>query len=109
MLHIPEVLCHGKTRQAYPHTGSWGFVHLTEDHGSLLDNAALGHFVIQVITLTGTLTNAGEDGIAIVGGGDVVDQLLNQNGLTHACAAEQADLAALGIGADQVDDLNAGF
>ena len=44
-----------------------------------------------------------------MGGGDVVDQLLDQNGLADTCAAEQADLAALGVGADQVDDLDAGF
>ena len=42
-------------------------------------------------------------------GGDVVDQLLDQNGLADTCAAEQTDLTALGVGADQVDDLNAGF
>ena len=42
-------------------------------------------------------------------GCDVVDQLLNQNGLADACAAEQTDLAALCVRADQVDDLDAGF
>ena len=109
MLHITEVLCHGQAGQAHAHTGSWRFVHLTEDHGGLGNNAGLGHFVVQVVTLTGTLANAGEDGIAIVGSGDVVNQFLNQNGLANARAAEQTDLTALGIGADQVDDLDAGF
>ena len=42
-------------------------------------------------------------------GGDVVDQLLNEDGLAHAGAAEQADLAALCIRADQVNDLDAGL
>ena len=40
--------------------------------------------------------------------GDVVDQFLNQHGLAHAGAAEQADLAALQVGAQQIDDLDAG-
>ena len=40
-------------------------------------------------------------------GGDVVYKLLYEHGLAHACAAEQAYLAALGVGADQVDDLDA--
>ena len=40
--------------------------------------------------------------------GDVVDQFLNQNGLADAGAAEQADLAALCIGGQEVDDLDAG-
>jgi hypothetical protein len=41
--------------------------------------------------------------------GDVVDQLHHVHGLADAGTAEQAHLAALGEGADQVDDLDAGF
>ena len=55
------------------------------------------HLAPQVVALTGALADAGEDGIAAVLRGDVVDQLLNQHGLADAGAAEQADLAALGI------------
>ena len=40
--------------------------------------------------------------------GDVVDQFHDENGLADAGAAEQADLAALRIGGQQVDDLDAG-
>jgi hypothetical protein len=40
--------------------------------------------------------------------GDVVDQLLDEHGLADAGAAEQADLAALGIRREQVDHLDAG-
>ena len=40
---------------------------------------------------------------------DVVDQFLNQHGFAHASAAEQTHLAALGVGLQQVDDLNARF
>ena len=39
--------------------------------------------------------------------GDVVDQLLDQDGLAGAGAAEEADLAALHVRRDQVDDLDA--
>ena len=41
--------------------------------------------------------------------GDVVDQLLDQDGLAHAGAAEQADLSAAGVRFEQVDDLDAGL
>ncbi len=40
--------------------------------------------------------------------GDVVDQFHDQNRLAHAGAAEEADLAALGIGRQQVHDLDPG-
>jgi hypothetical protein len=41
--------------------------------------------------------------------GDVVDEFLNNDGLADARAAEEADLATLQEGLDQVDDLDAGL
>ncbi len=41
--------------------------------------------------------------------GDVVDQLLNQHGLSDARAAEQSDLSALQVRLDEVHDLDAGL
>ena len=45
--------------------------------------------------------------IARVLGGDVADELHDDDGLADAGAAEEADLAALGVGRDEVDDLEA--
>ena len=74
----------------------------------ILVDAGFDELVIQVVALAGTLADAGEHRITTVGLGDVVDQFLNQHGLADAGAAEQADLAALGIGREQVHDLDAG-
>ncbi len=41
--------------------------------------------------------------------GHVVDELHNDDRLAHAGAAEEADLAALEEGLDEVDDLDAGL
>jgi peptide chain release factor 1 len=41
-------------------------------------------------------------------GGNGADELHDDDGLAHAGAAEQADFPALGIGGEQVDDLDAG-
>ena len=41
--------------------------------------------------------------------GDDADQLLDQHGLADAGAAEEPDLAALGVGGEQVDDLDPGL
>ena len=65
-------------------------------------------FVIEVVALAGAFADAGEHRIAAVGLGDVVDQFLNEHRLADAGAAEQADLAALGVRREQVDDLDAG-
>ena len=66
------------------------------------------HLVIEVVALAGALADAGEHRHAAMRLGDVVDQLHDDHGLADAGAAEQADLAALGVGRQQVDDLDAG-
>ena len=58
-------------------TGTRGLVHLTEDEGDLglalkLNDGGLLHFVVQIVTLTGSLTDTGEDGETTVSLSDVV-------------------------------------
>ena len=72
-------------------------------------DAALDHLVIKVVALAGALAHAGEHRVTAVRLGDVVDEFHDQHGLAHAGATEEADLAALGVGRQQVDDLDAGF
>ncbi len=67
----------------------------------------LDHLVIEVVALARALTDAGEHRVAAVGLGDVVDELHDQHGLADAGTAEEADLAALGVGRQQVHDLDA--
>ena len=45
--------------------------------------------MIQVVTLTGTLTYTGEYGISAVLGSDITDQLLDQYGLTYSGTADR--------------------
>ena len=106
---VAEVLRDGQARQGHAQTGSGRLVHLAEDQGGLVDDAALGHLVPEVVALAAALADAGEDRIAAVLIGHVADQLLDQHRLAHTGAAEEADLAALGIGRQQVDDLDAGL
>ena len=61
----------------------------------------------EIVAFTRPLTHAGKHREAAVLGRHVVDQLLNDNGLANAGAAEQADLATLQKRLDQVDDLDA--
>ncbi len=68
----------------------------------------LDHLVVEVVALCGTLAHAGEHGVATVRLGDVVDELHDEHGLADTGAAEQADLAALGVGRQQVHHLDAG-
>ena len=98
--------------------GARGLVHLAEHQRAFGLHARIGilrigvdlgfdELVIEVVAFAGTLADAGEHRVTTMGLGDVVDQFLNQHGLADAGAAEQADLAALGVRRQQVDDLDA--
>jgi hypothetical protein len=73
------------------------------------NDSGLDHFPVKVIAFAGSLTHAGEHGVAAMPLGDVVDELHDDDRLADARTAERADLAALGEGTDEVDDLDAGF
>ena len=65
------------TSQGDTGTGTWGLVHLTEHQSDLglaikLNDGSLLHFVVQIVTFTGTLSDTSEDGETTVGLGDVV-------------------------------------
>ena len=106
---ISEILSHCKYGKTYSHSCPGGLVHLTEDHGGLIDNSRLGHLVIKVITFTGTLTYTCEYGISAVLGCDVSDKLLDEDRLTYAGTSEKSDLTTLLIRAEEVNDLDAGL
>ena len=74
-----------------------------------VDDLGLDELAEQVVPLAGALADAGEDREAAVAHRDVVDQLHDEHGLADARAAEEAGLAALGVGLEQVDDLDAGL
>src|SRR5690606_38179504 len=106
---VAEVFRHGQSGEGNPQTVAGGLVHLAVEHGHFVENTGVLHFVVEVVTFPGPLTDTGEHRQTGVGLGDVVDQLHQGHGLAHAGAAEEADLAALGNRHDQVDDLDAGF
>jgi hypothetical protein len=79
--------------------------------------------VVQIVTLTGSLTDTGEDGETTVGLGDVVlvmvspilntghamrpyNQLLNEHSLSDTGTSEETDLSTTSVGGQQVDNLD---
>jgi hypothetical protein len=76
---VVTYLSNGETSKGDTSTSTRGLVHLTEDKSDLglaleLDDRSLLHFVVQIVTLTGTLTDTSEDGETTVGLGNVVLQ-----------------------------------
>ena len=104
---VAEVLGHRQAAQADAQPRAGRLVHLAVDERGLLDHARLGHLTPEVVALARALAHSGEHRETAVLGRDVVDQLLDEHGLAHACAAEEADLAALDVRREQVDHLDA--
>ena len=93
----------------HPEAHARRLVHLAEDESRLLDHPGLGHLQEQVVPLAGALPNAGEHRHTTVLFGLAADHLLDDHRLAHAGTAEHADLAALHVGLEQVDDLDTGL
>lgn len=67
VLLVSEVLSNGKTGEADTGTSAGGLVHLTVHKGGLgtllvdLDHTRLDHFVVEIVSFSGSLTDTGED------------------------------------------------
>ena len=116
MFFVAEIFGDGQAGQSDAQTRAGRLGHLAVDQRaarflgvSRNDHARFLHFEPQVVAFARALADAGEHGNAAVLHRDVVDQFLNQDGLAHARAAEQSDLAALQVRLDQIDDLDAGL
>src|SRR5690606_37580971 len=112
---VAEVFGAGERAQRDARAGPRGLVHLPVNARSLREHALpglelrLAHFDVEVVALTGALADAREAAHPAVRLRDVVDELHDEHGLAHASAAEEADLAALAVRSEQVDDLDAGL
>ena len=82
-------------------------LHAAFERLAVADDTRFDHLAQQVVALAGALAHAGEDREAVVAFGDVVDELHDEHRLAHARTAEQTDFAALDIGFQEVDHLDA--
>ena len=118
-LLVTEVLGNGETGKGDTGTGTRGLVHLTVHEGGLgsvgragllidLDDATLNHLVVEIVTLAGTLADTGEDGVTTVVHGNVVNELHDNDGLADTGTTEETNLTTLGVGGEEIDDLDTG-
>ena len=105
-----EILCLGHRRQPYPQACPGGsFIWPKTRHvwfntvSSLSPICVRLHFQPQVVALARPLTDAGKNGETTMLCRDPGNKFLNDYGLAHTCAAEQAHLAAPYKRTQQVD------
>ena len=72
-----------------------------------VNNVGFDHFVIQVVSFTGSLTNASENGQTTASLSDVIDKLHDENCFTNTGATKKTNLATSSIRSKQVYNLNA--
>ena len=75
----------------------------------LIDDARFLEFEPEIIAFASALADTGEYGDAAVLHGEIVDELLDDDGFADACAAEETNFAAAEIGFEKIDDLDAGL
>ena len=132
---VTETLGYGKTAQGYTGTCTGWFVHLSVHHGglallqfllvdqrqvplpflhgfleglSVADDTTFYHLAQQVVALARSFAHSREYTVSVSALGHVVDELHNEHGLPHTGTSEETNLSALGIGFQQVDDLDSG-
>lgn len=65
--------------------------------------------MIEIVPFTGPLSDSGDDGESTVLRGDVVDQLLHDDGFSDSGSSEEAYLPSFEHRADEIDDLDSRF
>jgi hypothetical protein len=109
LLHVTEVLGHGQRRQGDPEAHARRLVHLAEAEGGLLEHAGLSISMRRSVpSRVRSPTPANTDTPPWFWATRRIISVMSTV-LPTPAPAEQADLAALLVGREQVDDLDAGL
>lgn len=113
-LLVSEVLGNGQTSKGDSGSGSGRLVHLSENESHLglslkVDDTSLNHLSVKIVTLSGSLTDTGEDGETTMGLGNVVNQLLDEDGLSDTSTTEETNLTTSGVRGKEIDNLDTGL
>ena len=75
-------------------TDSRGFVHLSENHDGLVQNACSLHFPVQFLGLSAPFADSAEQAQPVVFAHNIMDHFGDQDGLADACTTKEACLSA---------------
>ncbi len=106
---IAEVLSHCETCESDSCTRPWSFIHLTEDHHSLVDDAWIFHFMVEVISFTSSFTDTCHDRVSSVFWCDIVDEFLHDDSFTDTCTSKETYFTTLEHRSDEIDNLDTCF
>merc|ERR1711892_1072746 len=70
-------------------------------------SATVNPLIVQIVTLTGSLSNTGKHGVTTMSLGNIVNQFHDEDSLADSSTAEQTNLSSLGVWGKQVHNLDA--
>jgi hypothetical protein len=109
VLDVAEIFSDSQTGKSNTQTRSGRLVHLTVNQRDVLENSRFLELEVEIVSFARSLTHTAEHGFSAVTLCNVIDELLNHDGLADTGAAEESDLSTLHEWRDQVDDLDAGL
>ena len=107
VLVVTERFRHRERGKRDTGAGARRFVHLPEDERRLLEHAGFLHLIVEVVAFARPFADTREDRVAAVFLRDVADELLDDDRLADTRPAEEADLATLHEGTEEIDRLDA--
>jgi peptide chain release factor 1 len=112
VLFISEVLSNGESSESDTGSSTWGLVHLSVHEGGLgtvtldINDLGFNHFVVEIVTFTGSLSDTSEHGVTTVSLGDIVNKLHDEDGLTDTGTTEESNLTSSGVGSKEINNLD---
>eukprot|EP00056_Hartaetosiga_gracilis_P017347 m.7005 g.7005 ORF g.7005 m.7005 type:complete len:506 (+) comp5634_c0_seq1:128-1645(+) len=112
---ITERFSNSQTSEGNTGTCTWGLVHLTVHKGHLgvitfkINHTTFNHLMVQIVTLTGALTNTSKHRETRVLLCNIVDQFHNKHSLSDTSTSKESNLSTLCVWGKKVNDLNTSF
>lgn len=111
---VSEVFGNSKSGKSDSGSSSWGFVHLSVDEGTSgtgaidLDNSRGNHFVVKVISFSGSFTDTGEYRVTSMSLCNVVNKFLNKHGFSDTGSSEESNLSSSSVRGEEINDFDTG-
>mmetsp|Transcript_21603 Transcript_21603/g.27489 ORF Transcript_21603/g.27489 Transcript_21603/m.27489 type:complete len:254 (-) Transcript_21603:657-1418(-) len=111
-LRVTEIFCNSQSGQSNSSTSTRRFVHLTVNQSGLgsrfsnFDNSRFNHFVVQIISFTGTFTNTSKNRETTMSTSNITDKFHNQNCFTDTSSTKKTNFSSSCIRSQKIDNLN---
>jgi hypothetical protein len=112
VLFVSEVFSNGESGKSNTGSSTWGLVHLSVDEGGLgaisfdINDTGFNHFVVEIVTFTGSLSDTSEHGVTTMGLGDIVNKLHDEYGFTDTSTTEESNLSSSSVGSKEINNLD---